>query len=199
MDLFASATDEVRSTLKDPQKISVHLARAIIGRYTTAVAGHFTSWMGATAVSAKSELGRHAASENLEIEFKENHVALLFDFAGSAQALPNWDDHSHVRPVVMSVYDMVSDMSGLRNLALMATLESTSTVFIPWLEELAHKCNGRDFRYTQMHGVADIAHAEQFVRAVEAERPFYADADKQIKGGVAIAVDFLRLIFKTPR
>ena len=68
---------------------------------------------------------------------------------------------------------MVGEMSGLKNLTLMAVLENTSVEFIPFLEKLATQLGSSNTVYTKIHGEADAAHAQQFAWALDHERYHY--------------------------
>lgn len=167
----------------------------IIRRYTAAIEGNFVSWMGAAAISARSVEGRYAASENLWVEMKDNHAGMLRAFAKAAGAEPEKADYQSVENAVESIRTMVAEMSGLKNLTLMAVLENTSAEFIPPLEKLAQQLGSTNLTYTKVHGEADIAHADQFTWAVGHESTHYPNADKQIAAAVDAAIKFLEVIF----
>ena len=131
------AKKQVAEMLPFVDSISAKQAREIIQRYVAAIEGNFTSWMGATAVSARTLQGRFAAGENLYAEMKERHQELLHLFALAANALPVAQSFEAVHLEVVSMREMVGEMNGLKNITAMAVLESTSEIFIPLLASLA--------------------------------------------------------------
>lgn len=151
--------------------------------------------MGATVITTRSVQARYASAENLWVEIKDDHAGMLHEFAKMANALPGEKDYTSVELAVSEVRSLVSGMSGLKNLTLMATLESTSAIFIPWLAEIAKRCGSKNFKYTDVHGVADIEHAEQFIWALEYEKMEYESADLEIKNTIDLTKKFLLSIF----
>ena len=195
-DAIKKAGERVRLLLPK-EAVSKEEATLIIRRYTAAIEGNFVSWMGTAAITARSVQGRYADSENLGVEMKDNHAGMLRTFAKAAGAEPEKADYQFVDSAVESIRTMVAKMSGLKNLTLMAVLENTSAEFIPLLEKLAQQLGSTNLTYTKIHGEADIAHADQFVWAVEHESVHYTDADKQIAIAVEAAIKFLEEVFKT--
>lgn len=192
--LFSQLRLQVRNFLP-MSDIEPVIAARIIRRYTAAIEGNFVAWMGAAAISARSVQGRYAASENLWVEMKDDHAGMLHDFARAAHALPDAEDYEYVDKAVGKVRSLVAEMSGLKNLTLMAALENTSAEFIPLLEEFARKQGSTNLKYTIMHGEADKDHAQQFSWAVEHEKPFCTDVNPQIKEATNFAIEFLKTIF----
>lgn len=193
---FEDAKRQVQASLPKGE-ISSDQARKIIQKYTAAIEGNFVGWMGAAAISARSVEGRYAASENLWVEMKDNHASMLRSFATSANAEPDQESFAQVAREVESIRGMVSEMSGLKNLVLMAVLENTSAEFIPLLEKLAIACGSTNILYTKVHGEADILHANQFLWAVEHEKLHYENPEVIIEEAINTTVRFLLHLFQT--
>lgn len=193
-DTISQARNLVESFLPK-EDVSDERARLIIRRYVAAIEGNFVSWMGAAAITARSVQGRYAASENLWVEMKDDHAGMLRAFARGAGAEPLAEDHQSMAVAIQSVRTMVGEMSGLRNLALMAVLENTSAAFVPLLETLAVQLGAPDLTYTKVHGEADIAHADQFAWALEHEMPHHEGAEKIVEDTIAASAEFMRAIF----
>ena len=195
--LFAQANVDILASLPDLRKINVEQARRILARYDAAIEGNFTSWMGVTIVSARSLAGRYAASENLTVEMRDDHPTMLRDFVRYASAIPTIEDQADVFNVLESYRQLFAQMRGLRNLSAMATLEGTSAVFIPWLGDLSKKCGGTSFKYIEVHGKADVVHAEQFLLAVAAEVDLYNPTEvlPEIRIGIGRTIQFLHFLF----
>lgn len=191
---FARATEDIKKSLPSASLLSPEQCRSIIQRYTAAIEGNFVGWMGAAAISARSIEGRFAASENLYVEMKDDHAGMLRDFALSAQAVPSIEHFADVAEQVSSIRKLVAQMSGLKTLTLMAVLENTSGAFIPWLAELAEKCGSSNLKYTDVHGVADMEHAEQFLWAVQCEAVHYTNSKLQIDDVISKTSLFLTRI-----
>lgn len=196
--LFEQARERIRVSLP-ANELTNEEALAFIRKYTAAIEGNFVAWMGAAAISARSVQGRYAASENLWVEMRDDHAGMLHAFARAANAEPTADDFASVAEAVASVRSMVAEMSGLKNLVLMAVLENTSAQFIPLLEKLAVQLGSTNLTYTKIHGEADVAHADQFLWAVEQEREHYGDADAAISSAIGVSVAFLEQVFLLKR
>lgn len=190
------ATQQIESFLLPVDKISEDEARTIIKRYTAAIEGNFLAWMGAASVSARSVVSRFAAEENLWVELKEDHPSMLRNFAICCRAEPESKDVQYVHDEILNLRKMVGELSGLKNITLMATLENTSIVFIPWLAQLAKKLHCNDLTYTDIHGVADIEHADQFLEALTDEQNLgYAHAEEDIDEVIDQAINLFRKCF----
>jgi hypothetical protein len=193
--LFAAAEQEVRSFLVPAQNLSPSESRKMIAQYTAAIAGNFVPWMAAASVSARSLQGRFACEENLFQEMCDDHPGMLEQFSLSANAQPTLNDTRHVIDAVQSIRTMVSEMNGLKNIALMTCLEGTSKIFIPYLAELATRRGSKNLAYTDAHGVADAKHAEQFLWAISYEEKFYENTKEIMDTATQQSLQLLRTIF----
>ncbi len=189
------AKAELRDRLKRLELISIVEAKDIIGRYTAAVEGNFVPWMTAALVYAKSPSGRYAAKENLEVEISDNHQGMLRDFATSANAEPSLEHYQTVQEEITSMRKLIGKGNGLEALTVMATLENTSSIFIPYLADLAKKRGSTNLQYTNIHGEADKEHAQQFIWAIEDEIKLHGQADKKIDLAISQTLDYLKVIF----
>src|SRR3989344_8007789 len=149
------AINEVRSFLPSHQKLSKEQAIKIIQRYTASIEGNFLSWMSGASISVRSVISRFAVDENLWVEIKDNHPGMLRKFAINCKAEPNSEDYRYSERETNSIRELVSELSGIKTISLMATLENTSSAFIPFLAELGKKLGCKDFTYTNVHGEAD--------------------------------------------
>jgi hypothetical protein len=193
--LFNQASQGIGKKLPKPEDLSIEQSRTIIRRYAAAIEGNFVAWMGAAVITGRSLEGRFAASENLYVEMKDNHAGMLRDFARAAQAEPAQEDYAATQSVVSDIRSLVAEMSGLKNLTLMATLESTSAVFVPWLAELAQKSGSSNLHYTNVHGEADIEHANQFIWALEREQKQHENPEPIIADTIERVKKFLLTVF----
>ena len=193
---MSKATNEVRSLLPDLNKISKEQAIKIIQRYVAAIEGNFLSWMGGASISASSVISKFAVDENLWVEIKDNHPGMLRKFAKDCNAEPNSEDFRYVEKEVNSVRKLVAELSGVKAIALMASLENTSSAFVPFLASLGKKLGCKDFTYTGVHGEADIEHANQFLEALSAEKNLgYINSDKDIDESIKTALVLIKKIF----
>lgn len=197
IEIFKDAKNRIKTYLIPIESISDIQASQILARYAAAFEGNFITWMAAASVSARSIYSKFAADENIYVEIQEDHPGMLRRFVTSAGVQVGEDAFLQVQNEVNSLRKLVSEISGLKNITLMAVLENTSTVFIPYLYELAAKLNATDFMYTNVHGEADIKHAEQFLEAMEKE---YVQGYSQPMGDISETVELtcalLEKIFK---
>jgi len=159
----------VKKYLPNLNQLSDEQARSLLKRYAAAIEPNFTYWMSAAVVSAKTQQGRYAATENLEVEIRDDHRGMLRNFVAQVGALPDRSVHDAVRSAVYPLHELASELNGTANLTIMAILENTSAVFIPYLERAAKNLGAKDLTYTKVHGEADIEHAKQFAWALKYE------------------------------
>jgi hypothetical protein len=145
--------------------------RDVLARYTAATAVNFTDWVGKTIPWVRHELSRQVLIDNLRCETADDHVGMLLNFATLSGAMPERADYAHVEDDLKNVRSIFNPIqqAGLSGLALCAMLESTSEIFIPDLAERAKRLGCKDFTYTDVHGVADVAHSDGAIRALECE------------------------------
>lgn len=193
---MSKATSEVNNFLPAIEKVSKQQATKIIQRYTASIEGNFLSWMGGASISARSVLSKFAADENLWVEIKDNHPGMLRRFAQDCKAEPNSEDYRYAEKEVNEVRRIVADLSGIKTITLMATLENTSSAFIPFLAELGKKVGCTNFTYTDVHGEADIEHANQFLEALTDEQSLgYQNPEKEIDTTIRTTLVLLKKLF----
>ena len=86
--------------------------------------------------------------------------------------------------------------SPCEGLAVMATLENASLVFVPWLRAAAVRLGSTDLTYADKHGEADVLHADAFVRALESELEVSPGIPPEQCRGFREAANLLGLIFQ---
>lgn len=193
---YDNATSQVATSLKSVETITEDDARKIIQRYTAVFEGNFLSWMSGASITARSVVSRFAADENLWVELKYDHPAMLRNFAVSCNAEPSKEDFKYMHEEIQNTRNMVSELSGLKNICLMGTLENTSAAFIPYMAELGKKLGCTDFTYTDVHGEADIEHANQFLEALSDEQnQGYGSAEQDIDNTIEQTLKLLNKIF----
>ena len=190
------ATNEVKGFLPSPEKLNKEQITKIIQRYAASIEGNFLSWMGGASISCRSVLSKFAVDENLWVEIKDNHPGMLRKFAKDCKAEPNSEDYRYTEKETNEVREIVAELSGIKTITLMATLENTSSAFIPFLAQLGKKLGCKDFTYTDVHGEADIEHADQFLEALTDEQNLgYQNAEKEVDDTIKITLVLLKKIF----
>lgn len=151
--------------------VAVAQSRRLIGRYTAAVAAEFQVLLGGTYAFARHEIAQLALKENIRCEMCNDHIGMLYNFACQAKALPTIADREWVRPNVEELRRIFCDPNtmGLVGVTVLGILENTSELFIPVLTKAGKIAGVKDFTYTNVHGEADIAHSNAFVKAMNAE------------------------------
>ncbi len=194
--IFSHVTNQVAGLLKSIDSVSQDEAETMIRRYTAAIEGNFLAWMAAAAISGRSIVSRFAAEENLWVEIKDDHPGMLHHFAKATHAEPNIEDFGYVQDEVDALRKMTSELSGLKNITLMAALENTSAAFIPYLAGLAKRCGAQDLTYTNIHGEADIKHANQFLEALTEEQKMkYENPKQDIDEAITLSFSLLKKVF----
>jgi hypothetical protein len=177
---FERAREAVRAALPDPEDLSSDQCRLAIRRYCAAVTPNFIKWLSAASLSARSQDARYAASENAMVEIRDDHPGMLKALARSSHALPDAEDYEAVERYMLPIQSRVALLDGLFLIALDGCIEHTSLEFVPWVGRVAHQLGNTSTEYVDVHGEADIGHAEQFVWALEKEAALYEDPDKTI-------------------
>ena len=203
-----SALDSVcRSVVRDLPDISAlsdrELGRVLL-RYRYAIEPRFIPWLSLAWGRTRHPLARTLCWENLVCEVGEqdpgdrrrlNHPRLLRDFvaplAGACE--PSTDSMTRCEQVATLV-DLAIAPDSVNGLPLMAVLERACVELIPWLREAAERLGLADQTYLDVHSVADVAHAQEFIRATHAEM-LETGIDPR-RETIQAAESFLREIFR---
>ena len=149
---------------------------AIIRTYDTYVRPNFLAWMRSALREVKSSEAVAACADNIACEEQEDHPAMLTAFTAQLSIYPIREVNEE--PIIKVVEDLNGHTrSGLQLLLMMAGMENASCAFIPWMEKAADRLGMLDRTYLVKHGVADIAHAKEFVRASQAELKLLEEQD----------------------
>lgn len=177
---FERAREAVRMALPDPDALSSEQHRLALRRYCAAVTPNFIKWLSAASLCARSQDARYAASENAMVEIRDDHPGMLWALARSSGALPDAEDYEAIERYILPIQSRVALMDGLFLIALDGCIEHTSLEFVPWVGRVAQRLGNTSTEYIDVHGEADIGHAEQFVWALEKEAAFHDNPDKTI-------------------
>lgn len=194
------ASERIRVMLtpikKSIKNMSDKESKDIIARYSAAIEGNFVPWLAAGVIQARSIQGRYACAENLEVEISQKHQEMLRYFYVTANAEPDTSHFRAVSSAVSSVRCEIARGRGLETLALLATLEMTSSIFIPVLGVLAKQRNHlSDLTYVEVHGSADTHHAAQLRWALKYEAKYQDEQGFYAGEGCKAAVCLLQAIF----
>ncbi len=196
-DRIALMNESVTTLLQPLDSLNEEDQRKILKRYCAAMEGNFISWMAGASISSRSVQGKHASDENLWEELTQDHPSMLRKLAKESGCEPEPQDHTYIENEVQEIRRMVAEMSGLKSLALMTFLENTSVVFIPYLSQLAEDLGCSDTTYTDLHGEADLEHAEQFQEALGYEcQQKYLRPQEDIEAVAKITLKLLEKIFR---
>jgi len=193
-EVYERAREAVRDFLPDPATLSDDQRRIILRRYAAGVGENFIKWLAAATLCTRSLEARYAAAENALLEIRDDHPGMLRGFVASSGASPEREDYDYVARYLADVQVEVSRMPGLFLTTFLGILEHTSTDYIPWLAELSTPLGNTNFAYADIHGEADILHADQFVWALEKEAAHYDDPDIEIGKANTVALSFLKAI-----
>lgn len=194
INFFQDAVDEVSEMMPD-SGISEEQMKQIIKRYVAVFEGNFIAWMGTAVATAVSPEARFASTENLHVEVKENHAGMLREFAESIDCIPGQSHLNFVREPMSLIRKELAKLSGLKSTALMGILESSSTVFIPIIDDYSKKLGLEDNAYCNIHGEIDMEHAEQFIWATEHELKYSEQNIESLAEVKSIALNLIRKIF----
>ncbi len=170
--------------------------RSILEKYGAAIEPNFTYWMSAAMLSAKSKEARNTAEENLTVEIEQDHRKMLRFLLEQTDAIPNYSEYLTVKLQTEKIHEIASKGNGLANLTVIAILENASLIFIPKLEEISIALGATDLKYTKVHGEADLAHAQAFLKALEYEKQQHNNPNELILEASNATYGLLNQIFK---
>jgi uncharacterized protein YdiU (UPF0061 family) len=186
-------TDDLMTSLPDPQQLTSEERRGIIARYSSVLEGNFIYWMTAALIAVKTEEAREELVENLHEEVKDAHPDMLRRFAMAAHSFPTDQDALAIHEEVTKMRKFLGRLSPVQSLASMAFFEGAIQRFMPFLASLAVQEGSTEMEYTDVHGVCDIAHTEGLYRAFAAETEASSlDPEADLLEGVHL----LRVLFE---
>jgi hypothetical protein len=188
------AIDDLLDSFPDPQQLSASQGRGIVARYTAVLEGNFIYWMTGAYLSVGSEEARSIILGNLLEEVRDCHPGMLRRFAMAAHAVPTDSDALAVYRDLMKVRLFVGRLSGVQILLMMTFFEGFIQRFMAFLAELARRQGSVEQEYTDVHGVCDVAHTQELLRAVTAEMSLNPPAPEM---NLLEGVDLLRTLIIT--
>lgn len=165
LEKFTHEFEKVKTTHPEEQ-------RKVLARYAVAIQPNFTQWLATTASSVRSNRARKIISQNLYDEISQDHPGMLNRFCGAASVTLSPEDVENSTKDLYYINGDVFDRgyaTSVRKVAALSVMENASALFIPTLENYARNLGSTDFEYTQVHGVADIEHAQELVEALNHE------------------------------
>lgn len=203
----------VHDMLYGPNRPSTwHINKADLARtlvvYHKVFAPNFILWLRLTEAACESEVAKQACAENLQCEVDENHPYMLLRFAlpiYQNSSLLNKENEVKIRKALVQTEELVLKLtrlsrSGIPGLLIMAALENASLEFMQFLRDAAKQLGVSDLEYADKHGMADVEHADAFVKAVDAEFThqggYTAGEEKEmIQGTIPVVKELLEIIF----
>jgi Iron-containing redox enzyme len=164
-----NAIEVLMTSLPDPEHLSSEQRRGIIARYTAVLESNFIYWMTGAYLSSQSEEARHVILENLTEEVRDSHPAMLRRFTLAAHAMPTDSDVMAVHQDLTNVRLFVGRLSQVRIILMMTFFEGLIQRFMGFLARLATLDGSAEQEYTDVHGVCDVTHTRELLRALAAE------------------------------
>ena len=87
----------------------------------------------------------------------------------AARAVPTDSDALAVHAPLQNVRQFVAQLSGAKIVLMMAFFEGWITRFMSYLATLAQRQGSAEHEYTDVHGVVDVVHTRELLRALDAE------------------------------
>src|SRR5579864_5799328 len=183
--------DDLLDSFPPVERLTADERRGIIARYTAVLEGNFIYWMTGAYLSVGSEEARSIILGNLREEVRDCHPGMLRRFAIAASAVPTDSDAMAVYLDLMNVRLFVGRLSGVKILLMMTFFEGFIQRFMAYLAELARRQGSMEQEYTDVHGVCDVAHTQELLRALAAEMRLNPPAPA---ANLFEGVDFLRTL-----
>ena len=190
-----NATEILTRLLPDPKKINKEQARTIIRRQVVAFEGNFVVWLSAVLLTARAEKTKEEIIKNLSEELEGNHAGLLRSFAKSGNALPNKSDFDYLEEEIKNIRELVSEMSGLKNLVLLTVLEDTAPNCMMIFQKVATIINANDTRYADMHYELDVKHSKDLKDSLIEEVGHYKNCEPMVDDAINKSLELLKKIW----
>jgi len=194
LEKIESAKNEFVNTLPK-EELNKEKAKIIIKRQVAAFEWNFIIWLSSILITAKSNKAKQETKENLAEELKDNHAGLLRSFAKSWDSLPDKKDFEFLEKEIWEIRELISEMSGLKNLVLMTILEDTASDCMLYLNKAAKIIGATDTRYADMHYTLDLKHSQDFKDSLVEEIKYYDNNEELINSSIEKAIKLLKKIW----
>jgi hypothetical protein len=132
-------------------------------------------------LSVGSAVARSIILDNLQEEVRDCHPGMLRKFAMAAHAVPKDTDALAVYWSLANVRLFIGRLSPVPIVVMMAFFEGFIQRFMPYLAELAQRQGSTEQEYTDVHGVCDVTHTKELLRALDAEMALAHDSCETVK------------------
>lgn len=158
-------TAQLTTQLPNISNTPIEQLKHILLKYDQCFAINFVRWLSATHMQCKSAHAREVCLENLNCELNENHQAMLNNLVKPIKKPVIFT--TRLQSLIHALTFIVEDPR--EGLMVMAALENLSLGFVSWMRKAAEKIGLDNMVFFDVHGEADIDHAEKFIDAVLAE------------------------------
>jgi len=189
------------ASLPPAERLSADERRGMIARYSAVLEGNFIYWMTGAYLSVGSDLARSIIMENLHEEVRDCHPGMLRKFAMAAHAVPKDTDALAVYRSLSNVRLFIGRLSPVPIVVMMAFFEGFIQRFMAYLADLAQRQGSAQREYADVHGVCDVAHTQELLRALEAEMTLAHDSHETIENffeGVELLQTLIQDIVSKP-
>jgi hypothetical protein len=190
--------DELLAAFPHAEQLSADERRGIIARYTAVLEGNFIYWMTGAYLAVRSEDARSIILDNLREEVRDCHPGMLRKFAIAARAVPTDSDALAVYQNLSNVRLFIGRLSPVPILAMMTFFEGFIQRFMAYLADLAQRQGSAEQEYTDVHGVCDVAHTQELLRALDAEMMLAYEPVENLFEGVDLLQTLIRNIGDVP-
>lgn len=198
-DKVDAAVDRVRAVLPEQNRMTDENLALNLVTYREIIGRNFLPWMAYVFTGLTSPVARAICRENALCELTEDHPLMLRSMMdGMVPRVPE----ARAGMVLRRSSALVKEVrhrciaSPCEGLAVMATLENASLVFVPWLHTAAVRLGSTNLTYAEKHGEADVLHADAFVGALESELEVSPGITPEQCRGFREAANLLRYIFQ---
>jgi hypothetical protein len=149
---------------------------------------------------AKSEAGKEALIDNIDCEGKQNHQMMLNTFLEECDAVYDKKISQYMREVLKPARTILqkyaNQESAFAHIVFLTLAENTSLEFIPRLAQGAQRLWCKDMTYTDVHGEADIKHAQLFEKAFYEEQAHLSVSNEETSKIIEVYFVIMERIFE---
>ena len=158
-------TNQLIAQLPDISNTPIEQLEHILLKYDQCFAVNFVRWLSVTHMQCRSKIAREVCLDNLNCELNEDHMTMLNNLIKPIKKTVIFT--TRLQSIIHAITSLAEDPC--EGLMVMAALENISLGFIPWMRKASEKLGLNNFEFFDVHGEADVEHAEKFLEALTAE------------------------------
>lgn len=193
------ANNRLSGLLRKPDELSTEQAKGIVASFGAAIRPNMVLWKTMAHETALSPQSQAVLKQSLIDDQERPRNDMLRAFSESCGIPTTTDIYQKVEQPVAMLHNTLDMNDPVRSMAIITTLQSASTIFIPYLVNLGKKLGATNFTYTDTVGDENPALAEDLIEGL-IEEMAHGDETEPIDSltkGIRRTEQFLEAILTT--